>query len=78
MRPEELIEYILRVLLSQPDDIVITRTVDELGVLLSISVNKLDLPIIIGKEGEMARALRTIARSMGYKHREKTSIKITT
>ena len=76
MKPEELIDRILKEILSFPEDIVINRTIDELGVLLSISVNILDLPIIIGKEGDMARSLRTIARSMGYKHREKTSIKI--
>ncbi len=78
MRPEQLIEVILKSLLSHPDDIVITRTIDELGVLLSISVHTLDTAIVVGKKGDMAHSLRTIARSMGYKYKEKTSIKIIT
>jgi predicted RNA-binding protein YlqC (UPF0109 family) len=62
---EQLILDILKNLTKNPDDILITKTTDDIGILLSIKVNISDMPIVIGKGGSMSSSLRTIARALG-------------
>jgi len=61
----DYLEAILSPLVTYPEDLKIKKTKDDRGVLLSVTTNPLDSPIIIGKKGQFAQALRVILRTYG-------------
>lgn len=73
---EKFLDFIVKTLVSKETEIEIKRTVDELGVLLSLKVNKDDLPRIIGKEGQTAKAIRLLLRVLGYTQKTRINLKI--
>lgn len=70
------LEAIVKPLTAKPEAVKIDRTMDELGVLLSLSVDKNDMGKIIGKTGETARAIRRLVRQYGLSNSVRVSIKI--
>jgi|SRR3989338_7771648 len=73
---QQFLEYVVKALADFPDDVKITRTVDEMGVLLSLSVNKDDMGKIIGRSGQTAKAIRTVLRVVGMKNDARVNLKI--
>ena len=73
---KQFVEYIVKALVSNPDDVVIERTIDEKGVLLSLTVNPDDLGRVIGKRGVTAQSLRTLLRALGTKNDARYNLKI--
>jgi len=67
---------IIRGLVSKPDEVVITSTSDEQGVLFTVKVASDDNGKVIGKQGTIAEALRTITRSAGFLGNMRASMKI--
>ena len=59
-----------------PDDIEVTRTVDEMGVLITLKVAKDDMGRIIGKSGQTAKAIRILLRVIGTKNNARVNLKI--
>jgi predicted RNA-binding protein YlqC (UPF0109 family) len=72
----EFIEYVVKTLVDNPNDVHIDRTVDEMGVLLTLKVNPSDMGQIIGREGQTARSLRTLLRVVGAKNNSRVNLKI--
>ncbi|MFA5855186.1 MAG: KH domain-containing protein [Candidatus Gracilibacteria bacterium] len=70
------IEYVVKQIVDNPDDVIVTLTVDDLGVLITLKVNKDDMGKIIGKEGQTAKALRVLLRMMGSKSEARYNLKI--
>ncbi|MDB5189112.1 MAG: hypothetical protein JWL82_69 [Parcubacteria group bacterium] len=70
------LDFVVKALVDNPDDIVINRTVDEMGVLLTLTVNPDDMGKIIGRDGNIAKALRTLLRVVGMKHNARVNLKI--
>ena len=58
---QEFLENILKSLVNHPEDVKIERTVDEMGVLLTIKLNPADVGIVIGRKGNTIRAIRTLS-----------------
>ncbi len=54
----------------------IRRTVDEMGVLLTLAVHKDDMGKIIGRSGATAKAIRTVLRVVGMKNEARVNLKI--
>jgi len=73
---QKFVEYIVKSIASNPDDVTTKRTVDEMGVLIELTVNPEDMGQIIGKEGRTAKALRTLLRVMGAKTNARLNLKI--
>jgi len=61
---------------DHPDDVIVNRTVDEMGVLLSLKVNAEDMGQIIGRNGSTARAIRNLVRIIGLKNHARVNLKI--
>jgi predicted RNA-binding protein YlqC (UPF0109 family) len=64
------VEYLLKILrplVTCPDELSVNKITDERGVLLTVLVSDIDAPVIIGKQGQFAKALRTILRTYGSK-----------
>ena len=75
-RDEQFLEYVVKALADSPADVKIRRTVDEMGVLLTLSVNKDDMGKVIGRSGATAKAIRTILRVVGMKNDARVNLKI--
>jgi predicted RNA-binding protein YlqC (UPF0109 family) len=75
-RDEQFLDYIVKALADTPEDVKIRRTVDEMGVLLTLSVNKDDMGKVIGRSGATAKAIRTILRVVGMKNDARVNLKI--
>ncbi len=76
MTDKEFLELVVKALVENPNDVVIDRTVDEMGVLLTLSVNQVDMGKIIGRSGNTAKAIRTLLRVVGMKHNARVNLKI--
>ncbi len=72
----EFLEFVVKGLVDNPDDVKITRTVDEMGVLLSLDIHKDDMGKIIGRSGNTAKAIRTLLRVVGMKNDARVNLKI--
>ena len=70
------LEYVVKALVDNPDDVKIDRTVDEMGVLITMTVNGADMGKIIGRQGNTAKAIRTLLRVIGMKNNARVNLKI--
>lgn len=73
---QEFLLSVVKQIVSHPDDVEVERKVDEMGVLLSLKVNKEDMGQIIGKSGQTAKALRILLRVIGSKNNARVNLKI--
>lgn len=73
---QQFIEYIVKSVVGNPDDVVVDRVIDEKGVLLTLTVNPEDLGRVIGKRGVTAQSLRTLLRALGTKNDARYNLKI--
>lgn len=74
--PQDFLEYIVKGLVDNPDDVKVTKTVDDMGVLLTLEVNPEDMGQIIGRQGATAKAIRTLIRVAGMKTQARVNVKI--
>jgi len=70
------LEQIVKELVDNPDDVKINRTVDEMGVLITLDLNPADMGKIIGRQGNTAKAIRTLLRVVGMKNNARVNLKI--
>ena len=72
----QFLEFVVKALVDNPNDVKIKRTVDEMGVLLTLDVNPADMGKVIGRLGNTAKAIRTLLRVVGMKHNARVNLKI--
>lgn len=72
----QFLEYVVKALVSHPDDIKIKRTVDEMGVLMTLDVHPEDMGKVIGRSGNTAKAIRILLRVVGMKNNSRINLKI--
>lgn len=76
MTDKEFLEMVIKALVEKADEVKIDRTVDEMGVLLTLSVAPADMGKIIGRSGNTAKAIRTLLRVVGMKNNARVNLKI--
>jgi predicted RNA-binding protein YlqC (UPF0109 family) len=72
----QFLEYVVKTLVDNPQDVKTVRTVDEMGVLITLDVNPADMGKIIGRQGNTAKAIRTLLRVVGMKNNARVNLKI--
>ncbi|MEQ1500427.1 MAG: KH domain-containing protein [Parcubacteria group bacterium] len=72
----KFLDFVVKSLVEKPEDVKIVRTVDEMGVLMTLDVNRADMGKIIGREGNTAKAIRTLLRVVGMKNNARVNLKI--
>ncbi len=72
----QFLDYVIKALVEHPNDVKIVRTVDEMGVLLTLGVHPEDMGKVIGRTGNTAKAVRTLLRVVGMKHNARVNLKI--
>lgn len=73
---QEFLEGLIKSLVDNPNDVKVIRTVDEMGVLMTLDVNPADMGKVIGRQGNTAKAIRTLLRVVGMKHNARVNLKI--
>lgn len=73
---QQFLEFVVKSLVDNPNDVKITRTVDEMGVLMTLEVNAIDMGKVIGRSGNTAKAIRTLLRVVGMKNNSRVNLKI--
>ena len=73
---QQFVEYIVKTLVNNPEKVAIERTIDEKGVLLSLTVAPEDVGRVIGKRGVTAQAIRVLLRALGTKQDARYNLKI--
>lgn len=73
---EEYLIAIVKPLLSVPESLVVVKTSDDLGVLLTVNIAREDMGHIIGKDGQNILSIRKIIGMYGMRNNAKISIKI--
>lgn len=73
---QEFVEFVVRAIVDNPDAVSTVRTVDEMGVLITLSVDQNDLGQVIGRQGQTAKAIRTLLRVVGAKNQARVNLKI--
>lgn len=76
MKDRDFIEYAVKMLVDNPDDVKVERKIDEMGVLITLDVNPSDMGMVIGREGMTAKALRTLLRVIGARNSARVNLKI--
>ena len=72
----DFLEYVVKSIVDHPDDVQVDRKVDEMGVLLSLTVNPEDMGEVIGRNGNTAKSLRTLLRIVGLRQNARVNLKI--
>lgn len=73
---QQFLEFVVKALVDNPDSVKVNRTVDEMGVLLTLDVHPDDMGKIIGRSGNTAKAIRTLLRVVGMKNDARVNLKI--
>jgi predicted RNA-binding protein YlqC (UPF0109 family) len=73
---QEFLEYLVKSLVDHPDDVRVDRKVDEMGVLLSLRVNAVDMGQVVGRQGVTAKAIRSLLKIVGVKNNARVNLKI--
>ena len=73
---KDLVEMIAKALVEYPDQVVVTEAHKENALHLELRVAESDMGKVIGKQGRIARAIRTVVKAAGMKTDEKVIIDI--
>ena len=73
---QQFVEYIVKTLVNNPDKVIVDRSIDEKGVLLSLTVDPSDVGRVIGRRGVTAQSIRTLLRALGTKNDARYNLKI--
>jgi len=73
---QAFLEYAVKALVDHPESVITTRTIDQMGVLLTLTVHPEDMPRVIGKSGKTAEAFRILLRVIGMKGNARVNLKI--
>lgn len=73
---QEFLDFVVKALVDTPDAVKTDRKVDEMGVLLTLTVDPADMGKIIGRAGQTAKAIRSLLRVVGIKNNARVNLKI--
>jgi predicted RNA-binding protein YlqC (UPF0109 family) len=73
---KDFVEYVVKQIVDHPDQVAVERTVDEMGVLITLKVAKEDMGKVIGKSGQTAKSIRILLRVIGSKNNARVNLKI--
>lgn len=76
VKDQQFVEFVVKSIVDSPDAVSTVRTVDEMGVLITLTVDQNDLGQVIGRQGQTAKAIRTLLRVVGAKNQARVNLKI--
>ncbi len=73
---KELVEVIAKALVENPEEVVVTETVDGKSVLVELRVAPSDMGKVIGRQGRIAKAIRSVVKAASSKGDKKVVVEI--
>ena len=73
---KELLLYMAKNLVDDPDSVTVTETADEEGKVLELHVAPGDMGKVIGRQGRIAKEIRTIIKTVAQRSGEKVTVEI--
>ena len=73
---KELVEVIAKSLVEHPDEVVVTETENEKTILVELRVAPADMGKVIGKQGRIAKAIRSVVKAASSKEEKKVVVEI--
>jgi predicted RNA-binding protein YlqC (UPF0109 family) len=73
---EQFLEYVVKAIVDNPEDVKVNRQVDEMGVLLTLKVSSKDMGQVVGRQGATAKAIRSLLKIVGIKNNARVNLKI--
>lgn len=73
---KELVEIIAKALVDYPDKVVVTETENERAILVELRVDPSDMGKVIGKQGRIAKAIRSVVKAAATKDDKKVNLEI--
>jgi RNA-binding protein (KH domain) len=74
---KELVEIIAKSLVDSPDEVLVTESETPKGIIIELTVAAADMGKVIGKQGRIAKALRTVVKAAASKYDKKVIVEIT-
>lgn len=75
-KDQKFVEDVVKAIVDSPDKVSTERTIDEMGVLIKLTVDPADMGKVIGKDGKTAKSIRTLLRVLGAKNNARVNLKI--
>ena len=72
----ELVEFLVRSLVSEPDEVSVEEVFEDDDLVLEVSVGDEDIGRVIGRGGRIAHALRSVARAAGAREDRRVIVEI--
>jgi len=76
VQDQEFLEYVVKSIVAHPEDVKTDRTIDERGVLLTLTINPEDMGYVIGRRGQTAQSIRILLKIVGAKNNARVNVKI--
>ncbi|ACV62082.1 RNA-binding protein (KH domain) [Desulfofarcimen acetoxidans DSM 771] len=73
---KELVEVLAKALVDQPDKVAVNMVESDKSVLIELRVTPEDMGKVIGKQGRIAKAIRTVVKAAATKQRKKVTVEI--
>lgn len=73
---KELVEVIAKSLVDYPDEVTVTQTENEKSIILELRVAQSDMGKVIGKQGRIAKAIRSVVKAAASKETKKVIVDI--
>ena len=75
-KDQKFVEDVVKAIVDLPEKVTTERSIDEMGVLIKLTVDPTDMGKVIGKDGKTAKAVRTLLRVLGAKNNARVNLKI--
>lgn len=73
---KELVEVIAKALVDKPDEVVVTESSKDEEILIELKVDPSDMGKVIGKQGKVAKAIRSVVKAAASKEDKKVMVEI--
>lgn len=73
---KELVEVIAKALVDFPEEVQVTETKNEKSIVLELRVAQSDMGKVIGKQGRIAKAIRSVVKAAASKEEKKVVVEI--
>ena len=73
---KELVEVIAKALVDSPEEVVVTESESEKGIVVELRVAQSDMGKVIGKQGRIAKAIRSVVKAAATREDKKVIVEI--
>lgn len=73
---KDLVEVIAKALVDNPDEVVVTEKEDGRNIVVELHVAQSDMGKVIGKQGRIAKAIRSVVKAASSKENKRVDVEI--